>query len=214
MSRRAQIETQYDQQSSVMLLVVRWINYDYLEECYRRFCRRSTVKHLRLVTCNSLNGSITVFLFLPSNSRSTARQLRWVTWRLAYWSIISFLSRPPNTRTFHNRPLHSETPRVITEFAVVRCLGILRFYCRFDGNHNFGMSSTTRYPTVVRHLYENYKADFCQRLDVILMSNCASDSHVDLFVNQPLHIQLQVQLPGVLDRGTMASQWLSAEIGL
>ena len=55
------------------------------------------------------------------------------------------------------------------------------------------------------------KLQCSQRLDVILMHNWASDSHVDLLVNQPLHTQLQVQLCGGLDRGTMAPQWLSAE---
>ena len=33
---------------------VKCVNYDYLEKCYRRFCKKSNIKHIKLVTCNSL----------------------------------------------------------------------------------------------------------------------------------------------------------------
>ena len=36
------------------------MNYDYLKECYRRFCRKSNIKHIKLVTCNSLMNQLSI----------------------------------------------------------------------------------------------------------------------------------------------------------
>ena len=63
--------------------VVRCVNYDYLEGCYRRFCRRPTAKLLRLVTCSSLIGQLPVSCSCPPTVDESQIEFDVI---LAYWS--------------------------------------------------------------------------------------------------------------------------------
>ena len=51
-----------------MFLIVKYVNYNYIKKYYKRFCKKSNVKHKKLVTCNSFNELIIIFLFLFHNN--------------------------------------------------------------------------------------------------------------------------------------------------
>ena len=50
-------------QSNAMLLIVKCVNYDYLKKCYKWFCKKSNVKHIKLITCNSLMNQLSIFCY-------------------------------------------------------------------------------------------------------------------------------------------------------
>ena len=93
-------------------------NYDHLGGCYRRFCRRPTAKHLRLVTCNSLNGQLPVSYYSPptvrlhyyySKALQPSNQEHLRTWRFKnYMTTRSSFVYPISISHRQQNSIHSE----------------------------------------------------------------------------------------------------------